>query len=120
MTAVQGLQCRECARQTDIGPVHVCEFCFGPLEVVYDRDYQRGAVTRKAIEAGPLSLWRYADLLPVLPGATEDERVDLGGGFTPLVRAPRLGEALGLRDLWLKTTPSTRRTRSRTGSCRWR
>ena len=102
MTAVQGLKCRECARETDIGAVHVCEFCFGPLEVIYDRDYQRGAVTRKAIEAGPLSLWRYADLLPVLPGATPEERVDLGGGFTPLVRAPRLGEALGLRDLWLK------------------
>ena len=102
MSAVQGLKCRECGRQTEVGPVHVCEFCFGPLEVVYDREYQRSVVTREAIEAGPLSLWRYADLLPVLPGATDAERVDLGGGFTPLVPAPRLGEALGLRDLWLK------------------
>ena len=102
MSAVQGLKCRECGRETAIGAVHVCEFCFGPLEVVYDHDFQRDVVTRKAIEAGPLSLWRYADLLPVLPGATDEERVDLGGGFTPLVRAPRLGEALGLRDLWLK------------------
>jgi threonine synthase len=99
---VQGLKCRECGRETAIGAVHVCEFCFGPLEVVYDREYQRTVVTREAITAGPLSLWRYADLLPVLPGATADERVDLGGGFTPLVPAPRLGAALGLRDLWLK------------------
>ena len=102
MSVVKGLKCRECAHEVPIGPVHVCELCFGPLEVVYDRDAQRALVTREAIEAGPASLWRYADLLPVLPGATAEERVDLGAGLTPLVRAPRLGEALGLRDLWLK------------------
>ena len=102
MTAVQGLKCRECGRETAIGAVHVCEFCFGPLEVVYDREYQRQVVTREAIARGPHSLWRYADLLPVLPGATPEQRVDLGAGMTPLVRAPRLGAALGLSDLWLK------------------
>jgi threonine synthase len=102
VSVVKGLQCRECAREVAVGPVHVCEFCFGPLEVVYDREEQRRRVSREAIAAGPDSLWRYADLLPVLPGATSDERVDLGAGLTPLVRAPRLGEALGLRDLWLK------------------
>ena len=102
MSVVKGLRCRECSREVAVGPVHVCEFCFGPLEVVYDRNEQRRRVSREAIAAGPASLWRYADLLPVLPGATDDERVDLGAGFTPLVRAPRLGEALGLRDLWLK------------------
>jgi threonine synthase len=72
------------------------------LEVVYDRDEQRRCVSRAAIEAGPQTLWRYGDLLPVLPGATAEERVDLGAGWTPLVRAPRLGAALGLSDLWLK------------------
>lgn len=102
MTYVQGLRCRECGRDYDIAAVHVCEFCFGPLEVVYDYAAMAGAVTHKSIAAGPLSIWRYADLLPVLPGATVDDRVDLGAGFTPLVRAPRLGEALGLRDLWIK------------------
>ena len=102
MSVVKGLQCRECAREVDVGPVHVCEFCFGPLEVVYDRAEQRRRVSRESIAAGPPSLWRYADLLPVLPGATPDERVDLGAGLTPLVHAPRLGAALGLRDLWLK------------------
>ena len=100
MSVVQGLQCRECARPAEVGPVHVCEFCFGPLEVVYDRDRQRNTVTRERIQAGPSSLWRYADLLPVLDEAAP--RVDLGAGLTPLVSAPRLGEALGLNDLWLK------------------
>ena len=102
MSVVQGLKCRECGRESAVGAVHVCEFCFGPLEVVYDREYQRQVVSRATIAAGPHSLWRYADLLPVLPGATADERVDLGAGMTPLVRAPRLGAALGLHDLWLK------------------
>jgi threonine synthase len=102
VSVVQGLQCRECGREVAVGAVHVCEFCFGPLEVVYDRDLQRRVVTREAIAAGPSTLWRYADLLPVLPGATAQERVDLGAGMTPLVRAPRLGAALGLQDLWLK------------------
>jgi len=99
---VLGLKCRECGTEVDLAAVHVCEFCFGPLEVVYDYDAMRGAVTRKAIQTGPDSIWRYADLLPVLAGSTEHNRVDLGAGWTPLVRAPRLGAALGLRDLWLK------------------
>ncbi|MGI8575979.1 MAG: threonine synthase [Egibacteraceae bacterium] len=99
---VTGLQCRECGRGYDPVAMHVCEFCFGPLEVVYDYDAMGGKVTRERIAAGPPSLWRYADLLPVLPDSGLSDRVDLGGGFTPLRRAPRLGEALGLRDLWLK------------------
>ena len=102
MSLVQGLVCRECGRAAEVGAVHVCEFCFGPLEVVYDRQAQQERVSRDSITAGPPTLWRYADLLPVLPGATPEHRVDLGAGMTPLVHAPRLGEALGLRDLWLK------------------
>jgi len=103
MSYVQGLSCRECGRRTDIAAVHVCEFCFGPLEVVYDYDAMRGAVTHDSIAAGPRSIWRYADLLPVLDLRGEDvARVDLGAGFTPLLPAPRLGEAVGLDDLWIK------------------
>ena len=102
MSYVRGLHCRECGRETAIAPVHVCEFCFGPLEVSYDYDGMRGNVTRASIEAGPRSIWRYADLLPVLPGTDATERVDLGAGFSPLVPAPRLGKVLGLDDLWLK------------------
>ncbi|GAC1327113.1 MAG: threonine synthase [Chloroflexota bacterium] len=72
--------------------------CFGPLEVVYDYDLVRAAVSRETIERGPRSLWRYKALLPI-EGANV---VDSQAGFTPLVRAEGLGRALGLRDLWLK------------------
>ena len=99
MPHVEGLRCRECGREAEVGAVHVCSRCFGPLEVVYDLDAVAATTTRASIAAGPESLWRYADLLPVL---ADGARVDLGGGWTPLVRAPRLGAALGLRDLWLK------------------
>ncbi|MGH8886474.1 MAG: threonine synthase [Egibacteraceae bacterium] len=102
MSYVEGLRCRECGREVDIAAVHVCEFCFGPLEVVYDYTAMSKAVTRDQIAAGPRTIWRYAPLLPELPGTEPEDRVDLGAGFTPLVPAPRLGEALGLTDLWLK------------------
>jgi threonine synthase len=99
---VKGLACRECGQEAALAAVHVCEACFGPVEVVYDYDRLRSELTRDAIEQGPDSLWRYAPLLPVLPDADPAQRVDLGAGFTPLVPAPRLGAALGLDDLWLK------------------
>ena len=102
MSYVEGLRCRECGREVDIAAVHVCEFCFGPLEVMYDYMAMSGAVTREQIAAGPPTIWRYAPLLPELPGSAPEDRVDLGAGCTPLVPAPRLGAALGLDDLWLK------------------
>ena len=67
--------------------IHVCEFCFGPLEVAYDHDALRRTVTRERIAAGPPNMWRYADLLPV----SAESPVDLGTGFTPLILADRLG-----------------------------
>ncbi|HVM39217.1 MAG TPA: threonine synthase [Acidimicrobiia bacterium] len=98
MAFVSGLRCRECGRDYDVDPIHVCEWCFGPLEVSYDYDAIASAVTRESIEAGPPSIWRYADLLPTDRG----EEVDLGAGFTPLVRADRLAAALGLGEVWVK------------------
>jgi len=97
---VESLRCRECGRTYPLAAIHVCEFCFGPLEVAYDYDAIARDVSHASIAAGPRSIWRYAALLPELEGG--GERVDLGAGFTPLVPAPRLGEALGLDDLWLK------------------
>jgi len=85
----------------------VCEYCFGPLEVRYDLATANGAVTRKSIEEGPFSIWRYGALLPD-PG---ESPVDLGAGWTPLRRATRLGEVLGIKELWLKDD-----TRNPTGS----
>ena len=94
-----GLRCRECGRAFPAEALHVCEFCFGPLEVVYDYDAdRRGHVAGRRIAAGPAPIWRYANLLP----AVNDGAVDLGAGFTPLVRADRLAAELGLGELWLK------------------
>jgi threonine synthase len=107
---VTGLRCRACATAVPLGPVHVCFECFGPLEVAYDEPAIAARVSRARIEAGPRSLWRYGDLLPVLsddPGT----RLDLGTGMTPLRPAPRLAARLGLGELWLKDD-----TRNPTGS----
>lgn len=96
--AVERLRCRECGSEVPAGPVYVCERCFGPLEAVYDVEALRRLPLRARIEAGPRSIWRYADLLPV----AYDPAVDLSPGFTPLVPAPRLGQALALRGLYIK------------------
>src|SRR5439155_594361 len=90
MGAVLGLRCRECSREYPAEPLHVCEFCFAPLEVVYDYDAIAKQTSRESIASGPRSIWRYA---PLLPGG--EDRVDLGAGMTPLVRAPRLAGELG-------------------------
>ena len=98
MAYVQGLRCRECGREYEVAPIFTCEWCFGPLEVSYDYDTIGSAISREKIAAGPASIWRYADLLPVDRG----HAVDLGAGFTPLVRADRLAAALGLGEVWVK------------------
>src|SRR5918997_6878991 len=95
---VQGLRCRECGHAFPAEALHVCEWCFGPLEVVYDYEKIAAATSRETIAAGPPSIWRYANLLP----AVNDGAVDLGAGYTPLVRADRLAAHLGLGELWLK------------------
>jgi threonine synthase len=96
---VNGLRCRECGAEYELQATHVCSTCFGPLDVAYDYDAVRKAVSRERIESGPPSMWRYRDLLPV---EDDDAVVTLGEGMTPLVRATRLGQELGLRNLYLK------------------
>ncbi len=98
MPFVESLFCRECGRHYPVEPEHVCEFCFGPLEVGYDYEAIAGAVSRESIEAGPLSIWRYQDLLPT----SRESGIDMGTGFTPLTRADNLGRALGLNNLYIK------------------
>ena len=97
MAHVRALQCRECGRTYDVAPLYSCEWCFGPLEVAYDDDAVAATVTRERIASGPPTLWRYADLLPVDP--TDG---GLPVGLTPLVRADRLAEELGLGEVWVK------------------
>jgi threonine synthase len=103
---VEGLRCRECARSYPAEALHVCEFCFGPLEVSYDYEAIARVVSRERIAAGPHTLWRYADLLPVdiatASGHAGGSPIDLGAGMTPLVRADRLAAALGLGEVWVK------------------
>lgn len=96
--SVERLRCRECGFEVEAGPVYVCDHCFGPLEPVYDHDKLRHSSLRARIEAGPKSIWRYADLLPV----ARNPSVDLQSGFTPLLPAPRLGAELGLGGLYIK------------------
>jgi threonine synthase len=107
MSFATGLQCRECGTAYPNEARYSCEMCFGPLEVAYDLEAAKGAVTRESIASGPNSIWRYGQLLPD-PG---QEPVDLGVGWTPLRRASRLGEVLGVKELWLKDD-----TRNPTGS----
>src|SRR5688572_2856804 len=96
----RGLVCRNCGATFGLIAEHACAECFGPLEVDYDPELMR-AVTREQIEAGPQNIWRYVALLPV--GHDPAGRVSLDPGLTPLVRADRLAEELGLTGgLWVK------------------
>ncbi len=97
-TLCLGLACRICATEHPLEANGTCTRCFGPLDPVYDWEALRATVTRERIAAGPPSLWRYADLLPV--SAPAEPR--LSPGLTPLVPAPRLAEELGVGELWLK------------------
>jgi len=96
--SVEVLRCRVCESEYPAVANGICARCFGPLEPVYDWDEIGRRVSRASIEAGPHSLWRYADLLPAKP----PEDAASGPGFTPLVPAPRLASALGVGEILLK------------------
>jgi threonine synthase len=97
------LRCRNCGAELGLKGVGACPRCFGPLEPVYDREELARTATRERIAAGPPSLWRYAPLLPVEPPA----EALVAPGLTPLVRAPRLAEAVGVRELGRKLDTAT-------------
>jgi threonine synthase len=98
MAKIKGLKCRECKKEYPAEALHVCEFCFGPLEVNYNYDEIREVLSRDTILQGPKSLWRYAALLPIEGPPT----VGLHGGLTPMVKANNLARVLGLNALYLK------------------
>lgn len=105
---VTGLQCRECGRRYPAEALYSCEYCFGPLEVVYDYDQIRAAISPRTIASRRQHLWRYRELLPV-----EGEPTDgLSSGFTPLVRADNLARELGVEQLYLKDDSVNRPTLS--------
>lgn len=95
---MKALKCRECGREYPLEATHVCEFDFGPLEVAYDYERAGRMLTRATIEARAKTMWRYRELLPIAGEPTVGFQV----GFTPLVRADRLAQRLGIRELWIK------------------
>ena len=105
---ILGLKCRETGRKYEKKPIHVCEMSFAPLEVDYNYEEIKKTISRESIENGPLSMWRYADLLPL-----DGEPVTgLNTGFTPLIRAKNLEEALGAKEIYIKDDTVCRPTLS--------
>jgi threonine synthase len=107
--AVTNLACRECGTEYDLTAQYVCGKCFGPLEVQYDHSALADDVAslRRRITSGPQNIWRYVDFLPLVdgqpgPSARNLSRVGLPAGCTPLVRADRLAQRLGLQEVWVK------------------
>jgi threonine synthase len=98
MSFIIGLKCRECGQEYPQGPQHVCERCFGPVEIQYDYEAIKKVVSREKISNRARNLWRYRELLPI----DGEPRVGLYSGYTPLVRAQRLGVALGVEELYIK------------------
>jgi threonine synthase len=97
-TILQALKCKECGTEYKLAATHVCELCFGPLEVKYDYNALRSSVSREKIQSGPNSIWRYRQFLPV----ATDNYIDMGTGMTPLLRSHRLARRLGLNKLLIK------------------
>ncbi|MDW8201761.1 MAG: threonine synthase [Cyanobacteriota bacterium SKYGB_h_bin112] len=95
---LKALKCKECGAEYEPKAIHVCEFCFGPLEVAFDYSNLSKVVTRQSIEAGPKSIWRYRPFLPVI----SEQPIDVGTGMTPLLKANRLARRLGLKHLYIK------------------
>ncbi|MCP5004458.1 MAG: threonine synthase [Planctomycetes bacterium] len=98
MGFVKGLKCRECGKDYPKEPIHVCNFCFGPLEVEYDYDEIGKVISRETIEARKPTMWRYKELLPLDNEPTVGEQV----GFTPLIKADNLARKLGVDELYVK------------------
>ena len=103
------LKCRECGSQYELDAQYVCPRCFGPLEAAYDHSALQGEASqlRRRIQAGPQNIWRYSDFLPLAggppaPAGRLSSRTGLPAGCTPLVRADRLAERLGIGEVWVK------------------
>ncbi|MCI0458147.1 MAG: threonine synthase [Gemmataceae bacterium] len=95
---VRGLKCRLCGKTYPKEPLNFCPDDFGPLEVDYDYEAIGEALSRQKIELRPMTMWRYRELLPLDGEPTVGSQV----GGTPLIRANRLAEALGVESLWIK------------------
>ena len=92
------LRCRECGKTWGNQPRSICEDCFSPLEVTYDYDSIRPRISRQLFASRAPNMWRYRELLPLPAGY----QPSLPVGYTPLVSAPRLGDRIGSRRLFVK------------------
>ena len=97
-TSTYELRCRECGKTWGNQPRSICEDCFSPLEVTYDYDSLRSRISRDTFASRAPNMWRYRELLPLPEGF----QPSLPVGYTPLVNAPRLGEKIGARQLFIK------------------
>jgi threonine synthase len=98
MSYMKALKCRECGKEYPKEALHVCELCFGPLEVAYEYDKIKAVLTKEVIEKRAPNMWRYKELLPIDGEPTVGAQV----GFTPLVRANNLARALGVKEIYVK------------------
>ncbi len=98
MSCLKGLKCRECGKEYPADRSFVCLECFGPLEADYDYSQIQAQLSPDIIKEREPNLWRYRELLPL----AGEPITGFHSGFTPLVKASRLAEYLGVSELYLK------------------
>src|SRR5215216_6484736 len=97
---VTHLECALCGTAYEARRLHnLCTECGKPLLVRYDLEAAARTLTRESLKGRRADLWRYME---VLPAGREEDIVSLGEGWTPLLRAERLAESLGLKELYVK------------------
>jgi len=92
------LRCKECGKKYPNQPQSYCEECFSPLEVSYDYEALRQSITREALSHRAFNMWRYAEFLPLPRGYASSQPI----GGTPLVKSRKLGDRLGVKNLYFK------------------
>lgn len=97
---VTHLECAACGLRHEARRLHnLCRDCGKPLLVRYDLERAKGSLTKESLKGRQADMWRYREVLPV---ETDENIVTLGEGWTPLLRAERLGQKLGLSELYVK------------------
>ena len=89
------LRCRECKKEYDSTFKYICDECFGPLDV----HYHFPSLTKNTFTNREQTYWRYFELLPI---TDKSNIVSINAGMTPLVKAEKLGKAIGLNNLYIK------------------
>jgi threonine synthase len=97
---VTHLECAACGLRHEARRLHnLCTVCGKPLLVRYDLKTAAASLTKENLGGRAPDLWRYREVLPV---DSDENIVSFGEGFTPLIRAARLGAQLGLQQLYIK------------------